>query len=39
MGIMCKVLRGEFIESMHVAFAVVVDGNGKSLKTGVIHII
>ncbi|HDY75910.1 MAG TPA: asparaginase, partial [Candidatus Marinimicrobia bacterium] len=32
MGIMCKVLRGEFIESMHVAFAVVVDGNGQIVK-------
>ena len=29
---MCKVLRGEFIESMHVAFAVVVDGNGQIVK-------
>lgn len=25
MGIMCKVIRGDFIESMHVAYAVVVD--------------
>ena len=26
---MCKIMRGDFIESMHVAYAVVVDGEGK----------
>ena len=26
---MCKIMRGNFIESMHVAYAVVVDGEGK----------
>lgn len=29
MGILCKVSRGDFIESIHVAYAVVVDENGK----------
>ena len=32
MGIMCKVMRGDFIESMHVAYAVVVDGKGQIVK-------
>ncbi len=32
MGIMCKVMRGEFIESMHVAYAVVVDNAGKIVR-------
>jgi L-asparaginase II len=29
MGIMCKIMRGDFIESIHLAYAVVVDGEGK----------
>lgn len=29
MPILCRVMRGEFIESIHVAYAVVVDENGK----------
>ena len=29
---MCKVMRGDFIESMHVAYAVVVDGKGQIVK-------
>ena len=32
MGIMCRVMRGDFIESMHVAYAVVVDGDGLIVK-------
>ena len=32
MGIMCRVMRGDFIESMHVAYAVVVDGDGQIVK-------
>ena len=29
---MCRVMRGDFIESMHVAYAVVVDGDGQIVK-------
>ncbi|MFQ6678194.1 MAG: asparaginase [Fidelibacterota bacterium] len=29
---MCKILRGEFIESIHVVYAVVVDGNGQIIR-------
>ena len=29
---MCKIMRGDFIESMHVAYAVVVDGAGKIVR-------
>ena len=29
MAIMCKIMRGDFIESIHLAYAVVVDGEGK----------
>ena len=29
---MCKIMRGDFIESMHVAYAVVVDGNGSIVR-------
>lgn len=32
MGIMCSVMRGEFIESMHVAYAVAVDDSGEIIK-------
>ncbi len=32
MGIMCRVMRGEFIESMHVAYAVAVDDTGAIIK-------
>ena len=32
MGIMCKVMRGDFIESMHVAYVVVLDGAGQIVK-------
>ena len=28
---MCKIMRGNFIESMHVAYAVVVDGSGNAV--------
>ena len=32
MGIMCRVMRGEFIESMHVAYVVAVDDKGEIIK-------